>query len=138
MKAVSFYHQESGVIADYKMHASDDRIVALNTPADHLPIEGHFDHLSQKVDPVTKTIIDHQPGKPSEQHEWSAAAKRWLLSDAAQANKDAAQGARQQIAHLERNAQPRALREHALGYDGAQARLKAIDDEISALRRHLG
>lgn len=33
--------------------------------------------------------------------------------------------------------QPRALREVALGIDGAIARLKAIDEEISALRAQL-
>ncbi len=33
--------------------------------------------------------------------------------------------------------QPRALREVALGMDGAIDRLKAIDDEISALRAQL-
>ncbi|HET8685171.1 MAG TPA: hypothetical protein VFM18_00745 [Methanosarcina sp.] len=40
------------------------------------------------------------------------------------------------IAELEAK-QPRALREAALGYDGATDRLKSIDDEISALRAEL-
>lgn len=41
-----------------------------------------------------------------------------------------------QIAAIETK-QPRALREVALGIDGAVDRLRAIDDEISALRAQL-
>lgn len=133
MKAVSFYRKDTGLFNGTHLIASDAKVVALNTPAGHIAIDGHHDHLSQKVDLATGHIVDYRPPRPSPDDEWNMETKRWEPSAAAvaQASKRAAAGARIEQMHI---ASVRALREHALGIGDAAVRLKAIDDEIALLR----
>lgn len=133
MKTIGFYHKDTGLLNGTQLMVSDDSMIALNTPADHVAIEGQFDSLSQQVDIASGAIIDYQPPPPSIDHDWNADTKRWQLSAAAQAKLDAHGHATACIAQLEA-AQHRAIREAALGQAGAVARLQAIDAEIASLR----
>lgn len=85
-------------------------------------IEGHHDHRSKRVDVDAGSVIDHEV--PADEMERQAAASRRRSAQA-------------QIDVLERHKMPRAMREHALGYDGAKQRLQALDDQIAALRAEL-
>jgi hypothetical protein len=132
---VSFYHKETGAFSGVHLTASTEKIVALNTPADHVAIDGHHDPLAKRVDVSTGQIVDYVPPQPSADHEWNDAVKRWQLS----ATYLQAQGericAQREIESLER-AQHRPLRELCLDPANVFARqqLRAIDDKIKALR----
>jgi hypothetical protein len=137
LKTVMFYHKDTGMFAANQLLVSDERMVALNTPKDHVAIDGHhFDHLSQRVDVTSGEIVDYQPPQPSVEHEWSGTARRWQLNGASQAKRQASSEALARISQLEAQ-QPRALRETALGLAGGRERLLAIETEIQALRANL-
>lgn len=138
MKAISFYHAESGLFHDKQLLVSDESTIALNCPEGHLPIDGHHDYLCKRVDLDTKEIIDHQPQQPSGEHEWNPETKRWQLNAKAHERIARSHSARARIAHLETNVQPRAVREVALNKPDATKRLQDIDDEIAGLRKQLG
>lgn len=136
MRQVSFYHKETGVLNGVQLIVSNHAAVALNTPPDHIAIDGCHDAQSYRVDVATGELIDWQPPQPSSDHEWNAKARRWRLNAAAEAREGARRSALAQIAMLEAS-QHRAIREAALGKTGAGARLQAIDDQIAKLRQQL-
>jgi hypothetical protein len=134
MKVVSFYHRETGLFNGRHLMVSDPAMIPLNTPPDHIAIDGdHYDALTQRVDVATGKVIDHIPPQPSDDHEWNAIARRWLIKPEITARQQARKTALGRITELELKAL-RALREHALGKPGAHERLTAIDAEISELR----
>jgi hypothetical protein len=80
MRVVSFYHRETGMFNGRHLMVSDPAMIPLNTPPDHIAIEGdHYDPLTQRVDIATGKVIDHLPPQPSPDHEWSAISRRWQL-----------------------------------------------------------
>lgn len=83
MRHVTFFHKETGILNGKHLLVSDDCAVALNIPADHEaidhPPEHMLDHLSQRVEVETGAVIDYEPPRPSEEHEWNAQVKRWQL-----------------------------------------------------------
>jgi hypothetical protein len=136
MKTVTFYHRETGMLDGSQLICSDDSLVALNTPADHIAIEGAFDHLCQRVDVTTGAVVDYQPPQPDADHEWNADTKRWQLNADTQARQAASAAALGQILLLEARG-IRAARELALGVAGAVDRLTALDAQIAAQRANL-
>jgi len=140
MKHFHFFHAETGVIHPdaLAINASVgvEEAALANCPAGHKPIAGNFDHLSQRVDIESGTVVDHQPPQPSPDHEWHSATKRWRLSEAATARREARTRAVEKIAALEA-AQHRAVRELLLElvpeHPGLR-RLREIEAEIAALR----
>jgi hypothetical protein len=137
MKVVSFYHRETGMFNGRHLMVSDPAMIPLNTPPEHIAIEGdHYDPMTQRVDVGTGRVIDHIPPQPSGDHEWSAITRRWQLRPEVTARMQARNAALGRITELELKAL-RALREHALSKPGAHERLAAIDTEISALRELL-
>lgn len=136
MKAVSFYHKETGRLHGNLLIVSDDEVLALNTPADHAAIEGHHDPLSKRFDIETKRIVEWIPDAPSADHVWNPETKRWQPSAAAAEKIARGHAARARIQELEAS-QHRHLRGQALGKPGAAEALQAIDDEISALELQL-
>ena len=137
MLVVSFYHRETGIFNGRHLMVSDPAMIPLNTPPDHIAIEGdHYDPLTQRVDVATGRVVDHIPPQPSEDHEWNSISRRWQLRPEITAKQQARKAALGRITELELKAL-RALREHALGKPGAHERLAAIDTEISALREAL-
>jgi hypothetical protein len=134
MLVVSFYHRETGIFSGRHLMVSDPAMIPLNTPPDHIAIEGdHYDPMTQRVDVATGKVVDHLPPKPSDDHEWSTISRRWQLRPEIIAKEKARADALARITELELKAL-RALREHALGKAGAHERLKAIDSEIGELR----
>jgi len=140
VRHVTFYHKESGLLNGRSLVASDNRLVALNTPDGYIAIDhpegSTLDHLSQKVDIETGNIVDYQPLAPSEDHEWDARARRYRLKPDVKAIRDRQEAAVIRISMLERESIT-ALREAVLDKDGAMERLKAIDDEITSLKSHV-
>jgi hypothetical protein len=154
MKTVSFFHKDTGALHSNQLICSDDSVVAMNTPADHIAIDGHFDHLSKRVDVAnpefvdvyvnrTKTdtpakalrykVVDYVPPSPSDDHEWNSETKRWVIKAEVIAKAQAKAAALAQIAALEAKG-VRAGREMQLGVAGAAERLADIDKQIAALR----
>lgn len=133
----SFYSQADGALVDGVFGTTDPAAVEANIPQGLKLIEGRFDHLSQRVNLTTGAIEDYQPAQPSPDHEWNADARRWRVNSAAQAKLDAKQSAQAEIARLEKDVQPRAQREMALGQAGALERLAALDGQIATLRQAL-
>jgi len=134
MLVVSFYHRETGIFSGRHLMVSDPSMIPLNTPANHVAIEGdHYDPLTQRIDVATGKVVDHLPPKPSDDHEWNSISRSWQLRPEIVAKERARAAALARITELELKAL-RALREHALGKNGAHERLKAIDTEISELR----
>jgi hypothetical protein len=136
MILASFYDKATGLLNGVLFTASDEAVVALNTPEGHAAIDGHHDHTRKRVNVDTKEVIDYQPPRPSADHEWNDESKRWQLTEAAADKIVRSNAARARIAQLEAS-QHRHVREHCLGMPGAANRLKEIDAEIAALRADL-
>jgi hypothetical protein len=138
MKRFHFYHAETGAIHQNAIAINVppdmiDACVRANCPPGHLPIEGEFDALSQRVNPETKQAEDWRPPPPSPDHEWHSESRRWTLSAAAQERQAARANVLARIAALEAQ-QHRPLREATLGIPGALERLREIDAQIAAQR----
>jgi hypothetical protein len=133
MRSYSFYHKDTGLFDGRVFTTDDEGSLQRNGRADHVVIEGAHDHLSKRVDIATGLVIEYQPPKQSNDREWNAKTKRWELTAAVVdlASKRAAAAAR--IAQLDVSSVP-ILREYALGINGASEKLRAINDEIAALR----
>jgi hypothetical protein len=129
VRTVSFFHKETGALHSNQLICSDDAAVALNTPADHIAIDGHHDYLCKRVDLETKQIVEWIPPAPSADHVWNPETLRWQLSAAAQGKAQARQLAQARIAAL-RASSIDVMRELLLGNESARARLQAIADEI--------
>jgi hypothetical protein len=135
LRVVSFYHKLTGLFHPRHLMSSDAKTIALNTPQDHIAIDGdHFDRLSQRIDITTGKVIDLLPEQPSSDHEWSATDRRWQVKPEVLAREEARRVAMLRINQLEQSG-IRSLRELALGEARAADRLKALDSEIAALRK---
>ena len=133
-----FYHRETGALHASHLVTSDDSLVALNTPADHLPIDvpdgKRLDHIHRRVNVSTGEVEAFQPPRPSGDHEWNAEAARWQLSAAAQAALSQRRGAKARRAELI-DQQHDLVRRLALDPQDAQARaaLQALHEELTAI-----
>jgi hypothetical protein len=137
MRVVSFYHKVSGLFHARHLMSSDAKSIVLNTPRDHIAIDGdHFDRLSQRIDIKTGKVIDQLPAQPSADHEWNATDRRWQLKPEVVAKEETHRQAILRIRQLELTGL-RSLRELALGEAKAADRLKALDTEIATLRKTL-
>jgi hypothetical protein len=136
MKRYSFYDKKTGVLHQSKFSTDDPSQLAGNVPPEHGAIDGHHDHMRKRVNVETGELIDYQPPAPSAEHVWDEASKTWNLNPDAMAKIERRRTAYARIAVLE-SSTLRSLREHALGYVGAEQKLKDIDAEIAALRADL-
>jgi hypothetical protein len=137
MRVMSFYHKVSGLFHARHLMSSDAKSIALNTPDDHIAIDGdHYDRLSQRIDIQTGKVIDLVPEQPSADHEWNATDRRWQIKPEVTAREESRRHAIQRITQLEMSG-VRSLREQALGEAKAADRLRALDAEIAALRKSL-
>ncbi len=127
-----FFDKTTGILHPISVHTNIEdserasQFARANAPPDHSEIAGEYDHLCQRVDVTTESIVDYQPPAPSPDHEWNEVSKRWRLSGAAETKQS-------RIRELEASL-PRALLEHALGYEGAKQKLMDIDGELVALQ----
>lgn len=107
-------------------------------------IDGVADHLSQRVDVGTGKLLDYIPSSPGEDYQWSNVSRRWELSDAAVIREQRRRQALSEIERLEREVQPRIIRELRLAElesrrdSGAENRLAQLDARIAELRVDLG
>jgi hypothetical protein len=136
-RVLSFYHKVSGLFHARHLMSSDAGSIALNTPRDHIAIDGdHYDRLSQRIDIQTGKVVDQLPAQPSEDHEWNTTDRRWQVKPEVLAREETRRTAILRITQLEMSGL-RSLRELALGEAKAADRLKALDVEIATLRKTL-
>lgn len=133
----SLYDSGTGLFVGKTIMCPEDHLSA-NILDGHAATEGRHDHLSSKVDISTGAVIDHQPPRPSQDHEWNANAKRWCLTATAQAREAAIAISRARRAVLI-ELQHDDVRRVALNPQDTQARkaLQAIEDEMSAINAEL-
>src|ERR1700676_1666739 len=78
MRGIWFYHKHTGLFHGRNLMTSNPKLIAPNTPPDHIAIEGdHFDPISQRIDVATGKVVDRRPPQPSEDHEWNTSIRRW-------------------------------------------------------------
>lgn len=158
MKHWSFYKSATGLFTGGIFSSDDYESIKMNTPSDCVAIEGHYDHLSQRVDLAalrliaeldpekdadriaelqSRLVYDYQPLQPDDDHEWNADIKRWQIKPDIASKRQAIAEAQKEIDRMER-LQLRAVRELSInrGNDEALRRLQEIDDQI-ALQRQL-
>lgn len=163
MRNVTYYHKDTGALHRLSTLASDDLAIALNTPADHVPIDhppsgSYLDWQSQRVNlelvraeheahvqahaesaappeyrPSIAVVEDWQPPPPSPEHEWNSAAKRWQLGAKAREAAEVARAGTARRAEIIAEQQP-LLRRLALNPDDAAARSALADLHAEASR----
>lgn len=136
MRSWSFYDEKTGLFVGRTYASPDDSTLAQHTPPGLKAMEGVHDHLSKAVNLSSGKVIEHQPPKPSEEHEWNAGTRRWQLTKEAQKRIAIRTSILGQIAHLE-GGQHRTMREATLGDQGAMRRLVEIEQKIIDLRKQL-
>ena len=137
----SFFHRETGLFhgSYFRTNCDDEAgcaaVVKLNTPPDHVAIEGYHDPLSNRVDMTTNTVVDYQPPQPSPEHQWDGTTKRWVLCAAAVERQNATRTAQARLVELDKLERP-LLRRLVLDQTDTEARaaLTAIDTEIAELK----
>jgi hypothetical protein len=136
IKTFSLYEASTGMFTGKRLQCDDDDLLEVRLPAGTLTIEGAYDHMSQRVELSTGSVVAYHPLAPSPDHEWNAASKRWQLKPGVRES----EGRRSVIyarIHALETSQGRAIREATLGDAAAMKRLKEIDAEIAALRAEL-
>jgi hypothetical protein len=136
IKTFSLYEAATGLFTGKRLQCDEDARLAMRLPPGTLAMEGAFDHMSQRVDLSTGSVIAYHPLAPSPDHEWNAASKRWQIRQSVRQSEGRRAVVFARIHALETN-QGRAIREATLGDPAAMKRLKEIDAEIAALRAEL-
>lgn len=134
MKRWALYRLSDGVFVGSFACTVAEAIDA-NIPAGCAAVEGNYDHLSQRVDLETGAVVDYQPTRPDEDHDWDADTRRWRKRVAVGQWEETCKQARVRIDELERR-QARPIRELARRPNDSDAR-RRIDDieaEIEAQR----
>jgi hypothetical protein len=136
IKTYSLYEAATGLFTGKRLQCDEDALLKARLPPGTLTQEGAFDHMSQRIDLTTGSVVAYHPLAPSSDHEWNAASKRWQVkTDVRQS-----EGRRAVVfarIHALETSQGRAVREATLGDATAMKRLKEIDAEIAALRAEL-
>lgn len=136
-----FFDVETGLLHEkcvvLNVQSADVQTVArANAPAGHEPIEGAYDHLSQRVDVPSGKVVDYQPPQPSTDHEWNHVTKRWDLNQAALERLHLANEKRLRLAVLTAK-KPDLVSDALLGKEGAMDKLRVADNEIELLKEQL-
>jgi hypothetical protein len=145
----SFYDRETGLFRQKRVTCPDNFDIRSKTPDGCCAIEGTFDPLSQRVvmsEPVygdgidglsQPVVVDWQPPRPSEDHEWDADRRRWVLRPSVAERRSRKGAAESRSAEVDRKS-IRALREAVIALlpegDPVRARLLEHEAEIAPLR----
>lgn len=129
MKIYSFYDPATGLFTGRRISGSRS-LLARNTKEGLAIAEGTHDALSRRIDLATGEVVDYQPPRPSDDHEW--VGRRWRLKPDAAQRQASAMAAQREIDRLEAS-QARAIREAVLS--GDTSRLQSIESDIAALRQ---
>lgn len=124
MSAFTIYRRDTGQIVG--VFSGSDRHLDANVPEGCAAVPGRYDGQSQRIDPETEQAVDWQPPQPSADYEW--VGRRWVPNSEALRKRVALR----EIRRLERDEQPRAVREAVLGL--GRERLEQIQDRIEELR----
>lgn len=141
MDTYSLYAIDTGVFTGQRLGGSA-AFVASNTPEGLRAHPGEIDHLRQRLDVASGEIVPYVPPAPADTlwvlHAWNADERRWVASPTlASIKRDRCAPLLAAIEACERR-QARPLRELlTVQASGSVARLRAIDDEIAALRIRL-
>jgi hypothetical protein len=100
MRTWHFYRLSDGTFDGRSYTTSDYSSLAQNIPSGFGAYEGVKDWRTQRV--RDGRLIDYIPPKPTDDHEWDVAAKRWVLKRAIQERTARQAKAREQIEALER------------------------------------
>jgi hypothetical protein len=136
IKTFSLYEAATGLFTGKRLQCDEDALLNVRLPPGTLAMEGAFDHMSQRVDLSTGSVVAYHPLAPSPEHEWNAASKRWQVRQSVRPSEGRRAVVFARIHALE-TSQGRAIREATLGDPAAMKRLKDIDAEIAALRAEL-
>lgn len=145
MKTWSFFEPETGRFTGRKFSGPEGALQP-NVPDGLDAIEGDFDHLSQKVNVVTRSVEDWIPPRPLDtemtRHEWDHSGRRWIATPTLQSHKLRAR--RRYVAEIREieSRQARALRDALLSASDAErtsamARIADIEASIASLRKKL-
>ena len=135
--SVSFYDAGTGLFTG-KRYSGPSKYLKQNTPKGTRPINGGHDHLSFRVDLDSGTVVDYQPPRPDNDHEWSEPHRRWRLKPEIANRLRVREAALQKISDLERR-QLRPARELAVDPSNEEAahRMREIEGKILTLRSEL-
>jgi hypothetical protein len=65
-----------------RVYAGSEEFLALNTPADHIAVEGRHDPLCRRWDAVAEAVVAYQPDAPADDDlqtwAWDEEAERWV------------------------------------------------------------
>lgn len=139
LRTWSIYRKSDGVLTGQRLQARILEEISGNESEAVGLIEGEFDHLAERVDLQTLSIVDYQPPQPDEFHEWDSISKRWRLTDSRQQAIRDDISARSQLEALDRK-MLRALAEDRLGIKPSKADRDAgamTLDEIQAAKNAL-
>jgi hypothetical protein len=145
IKPYSLYVLSTGIFTGV-VRTTGRRKEDLPVPAGYGFAEGSYDHLSQRLDLATGQVVDYQPPRPDDDHEWTETdadgtpLRRWTLKPKVAERRARKAAASARIAELAAK-EGRAIREHLLGIvpteedraAGAMT-LQEIHDEITSLR----
>jgi hypothetical protein len=73
----SVYDRQTGLI-EYSVLLQDSDRLQMLVGEGKSCIVGDYDGLCQRVDVETGQVVDYQPSRPSQAHEWDAVTKRWV------------------------------------------------------------
>lgn len=130
MTAWTFADMETGLFSRKKFSGPPES-VSINVPAGMIAVEGDHDPLCKRFDFDTGEVIDYQPPKPSDSHEWNGT--RWVLNASAQNAEQEDREARAAIKVLEER-QHRRVRELLMQDD---SQLQSLEAEIAERRKNL-
>lgn len=88
MKTYTLFHTASGFFTGRTLSIPAN-MLALNTPDGMGAIEGNFDHLCQRLDLVTREVVDWTPPAPADDEfrawSWDTGSRRWVAAPTAAA-----------------------------------------------------
>lgn len=136
MKTYAFYDPKTGLLLDARVMLADSQLEA-NTPPGFVALEGHFDHLQQRVDVATGEVVDYQPPAPLDDEDrtwsWDTEQRRWLASPTlASLKRGQSAQIRGAMAMLEVD-QARPLRECAIAYANGTVPDRAALEQLEAI-----
>jgi hypothetical protein len=137
-RSFQYYSLTTGRFTQRVLQCRDEKLAELNAPEGHGFKEGAFDHLCERVDLATGEVIEYQPDRPDEYHEWDEKIKRWRKRVDVQQREAAKARAQTKINEIEIK-QLRSMRELALdpANSAAKARLEQLETQVAELRKDL-
>ena len=134
MKHYSLCNKATGLFTGKRWSIPDSRELNLElVPEGFEAVPGIHDHLSRRRDSETGEVVDWQPPRPSDDHDWDTTERRWKVRQSILERAQRRANAVERIAELERR-QHRRVRELLAASDPT---LRQLDEEIATLRAEI-